>query len=564
MMNKNKIIFITIIIFYISFFLDSHGLYFIIHKLAPDKDFVASRIKEYGNIVYVKIFLILGILIFSIYFNKISYYITSFKTAFSDLFVNFKMYWKGIPVMEKRIFLATLTGIFVFRFYWMLALPITHDEASTYVNFSGRGLLYAMGYYTAPNNHILNSVLSFFTCKIPVKDTLALRIPSFLAGMSAVAALWFFLRRYSASPLLSLCIWGIYSSMFFLTDYGVMARGYSFVLLFFILAYSSVLSLCKNDTNEFKFQWLLVFTMASIAGFYAIPTYLYAHSALCLIYGVYNYKNIKSLVVFARVNLLIIAVVMLLYLPVVMISGLDSLIHNRYVERVSSQYVLENLYVHFSNTLSVLFTRFDYYLPLILLSFFLLSTKQKSTVVISAMIILIMAPVFIILQGVIPFERTWIYLSVPLLLLLLSLVNLLAKYKLSYLPSGWFLFLYTCLILSAGFQTHQKMKYEHSDGMSAWELKDLVSSEIKDNQTLISMDYISHTILDYYRIKYKAFNLELYLPETWDKFTDSLYLIPSNKTIITKTEVGDKYLSRVKDKWRLKRKGLVFSVYTSE
>lgn len=533
-------------------------------KLAPGKDFVASRIKESGNLVYVKIFLILGLLSYFIFFSKISYYITLFKTNFSNLILNFKIYWKDIPRLEKRIFLATVAAILIFRFYWMLTLPITHDEASTYVNFSGRGLLYATGYYTAPNNHILNSVFAFFTCKIPVKDTLALRIPSFFAGMSAVAVLWFLLRRYSASPLLALGIWGIYSSMYFLTDYGVMARGYSFVLLFFILAYYAVLSLCEKEKNEFQFQWLLVFAIASTLGFYAIPTYLYAHVSLCLIYGVYNYKNIKSLLIFARVNLLIIVAVMLLYLPVVMISGLDSLIHNRYVERVSSQYVLENLNTHFTSTFSVLFTRFDYYIPIILLSFFLLFVKQKNLTVISTIIILMMAPLLIILQGVIPFERTWIYLSVPSLLLLLTLINMLTKYKEYRLPSGWFVFLYACLISIAGFRTHQKMKYRHSDGMSAWEIKDLVSTEIKNNQRIISMDYISHTILDYYRIKKKAFNLDLYLPESWDKFTDSVYQIPSNTIIITKTEVGEKYLSRVKEKWRLKRKGFVFSVYTSE
>ena len=533
----------------------------ILKKIAPGKDFVAARMNEPDNWIYLKISLGLFIAFCVFYFNKIHFYIKYFKTAYSQITVGFKSYWTNIPGWEKRIFLATFAGIFIFRFYWMLALPITHDEASTFVNFSGRGLLYAMGYYTAPNNHILNSVLAFFTCKIPVKDTLALRIPSFLAGMSAVAALWFFLRRYSASPLLSLCIWGIYSSMFFLTDYGVMARGYSFVLLFFILAYHAVLSLCKNDTNEFKFHWLLVFTKVSIAGFYAIPTYLYAHAALCLIYGVYNYKNIKSLVVFVRANLLIIAVVMLLYLPVVMISGLDSLIHNRYVERVSSQYVLENLYAHFTNTFSVLFTRFDYYIPIIFLSFFLLTIKQKNLPVISAIIILMMAPLLIVLQGVVPFERTWIYLSVPALLLLLTVIITLSKYKEYPLPSGWFVFVYAFLISLAGFRTHQKMKYEHSEGMSAWELKDIVYSEINKGQRIISMDYISHTILDYYRLRNKAFNLELYRPESWNTSADSAFLVPKNTIIITQKEVGEKYMNRVQDGWRLKRSGMVYNVY---
>jgi hypothetical protein len=536
----------------------------ILKKIAPGKDFVAARMNEPGNWIYLKITLGLFIAFCVFYLNKIRNYIKCFKKALYQIIFSFKRYWANIPGWERRIFLVTFAGIFIFRFYWMLTLPITHDEASTYVNFSGRGLLYAMGYYTAPNNHILNSVLAFFTCKIPVKDTLALRIPTFLAGISAVAALWFLLRRYSASPFLSLCIWGIYSYMFFLTDYGVMARGYSFVLLFFILAYYAVLSLCKNETNEYKFHWLLVFTMASIAGFYAIPTYLYAHATLCLIYGVYNYKNIKSLLIFARVNLLIIAAVMLLYLPVVLISGLDSLIHNRYVERVSSQYVLENLYAHFTNTFSTLFTRFDYYIPIIFLSFFLLIIKQKNLPVISAIIILMMAPLLIVLQGVVPFERTWIYLSVPALLLLLTVINMLAKYKEYPLPSGWFVFLYACLISLAGFRTHQKMKYDHSEGMSAWELKEMVYSEINKGHRVISMDYISHTILDYYRLRNKVFNLELYRPESWNTSADAAFLIPKNTIIITQKEVGEKYINRVQDGWRLKRLGVVYNVYENK
>jgi hypothetical protein len=174
------------------------------------------------------------------------------------------------------------------------------------------------------------------------------------------------------------------------------------------------------------------------------------------------------------------------------------------------------------------------------------------------------APLLIILQGVVPFERTWIYLSVPSLLLLISLFKLLEKHKEFSIPVGWFVFVYTSLISMAGLRTHQKMKYDHSEGMSAWELKDMVYSEINKDQRIISMDYISHTILDYYRLRNKAFNLELYLPESWNSNLDSAYLHDKNSVIITQKSVVKKYINRVKKTWRLKREGDVYCIYEIE
>jgi hypothetical protein len=452
----------------------------------------------------------------------------------------------------------------------MIELPITHDESSTYINFSGRGLIYSMGYYSATNNHVLNSMLAFFTCKIPVKDTLALRIPAFLAGIGAIIVLWFFLRNHFRSHVLSIFVWGIYCNMFFLTDYGVMARGYSFILLFFIVSYYSVLriqpyKLGNNLVDILNHRWFCVFILSSIAGFYTIPTYLYAHMALCFIYAVYYYGNSKSIIVFVKANLLIIAIVMLLYLPVVMISGIDSLINNRAVQRISSLYAIKNLYSHFSSTFSVLFINFRYNTIIFIMASIYLIIRQPNKLIVSALLTIFIAPLFIVLQGVIPFERTWIYLTLPGLIVFISLFKIDFTFNSKfYSHAKWFVPLYVCSLAITFHKTQFKMRYQHSDGMSTWELKNLVYSEIKEKQQVVSMDYISHTILDYYRLRNKAFNLELYRPESWNTSADAAFLIPKNTIIITQKEVGEKYINRVQDGWRLKRLGVVYNVYENK
>ena len=74
--------------------------------------------------------------------------------------------------------------------------PLAHDEAYTYLAFS-RSLFSALTDYSKPNNHVLHSILVFFSTRIFGMGAWTLRLPAFLAGVLLVpASYWLASRLY--------------------------------------------------------------------------------------------------------------------------------------------------------------------------------------------------------------------------------------------------------------------------------------------------------------------------------------------------------------------------------
>jgi hypothetical protein len=556
---------ISVISFY--FTVGEENLKYFMEFFAPGKAFIKARLCEPQNLWYLRAVLVL---------MAVSVFVSDFRLvkAFNKVYATLRWLlksvrdcWYTVPSYEKRAVLLLFVFTGIFRFYWIIELPITHDEAATYVNFTGRGLMYAMGYYTAPNNHILNSVLAFSTCNLPIPNTIALRIPSFFAGMASVVALWFFLRRNTPNVRIALLISGMFSVTYFITDYGVMARGYSFILLFFTVSFYVLLKWLEAE-NDNVYEPKAIFGIASVLGFYAIPTYLYAHVPLCLGFLFFSIKNKTRVFSFFKINLFIVTAVLCLYLPVVMISGLDSLIHNRYVERVSSIYVFKNLTEHFNNVFSHFFFNVSGLplLVLVLAIFVLFKSRLENKAVLISVLVLLMAPILILIQGVLPFERTWIYFFLPVLFLVTHAINIIYE---SWGKNQWNLnralpVLLPLICIPIALNTHNRMKNRHSDGKSAYELRDIVMNRIPAGQTVISMDYISHTILQYYEKQNRSFNLNLYLPESWNTKQDSFLVGCKDIQIITQKGVAKNYMVSKKNQWNMLYNGIVYDIWVKK
>jgi hypothetical protein len=557
-------ILVLILIITLIVFLNDEYIGFILKTIAPGKSFAEARMSERNNILYLKTTLLFASVCFLLIKSGcLNYFLNSIVWFFRNLI----KYWLSVPRFERNMALLLFSTTALFRIFWVFELPITHDEASTYVNFTGRGLWYAVGYYTAPNNHILNSVLAVFTSKLPIQTTIALRIPSFLAGMASVVALWFFLRKNTSSASIALLISGVFSVTYFITDYGVMARGYSFILLFFTVSFYVLLKWLEAE-NDNVYEPKVIFGIASVLGFYAIPTYLYAHVPLCLGFLFFSIKNKTRVFSFFKINLFIVTAVLCLYLPVVMISGLDSLIHNRYVERVSSLYVFQNLTEHFNGVFSQFFFNVSG-LPLLIVVLaisVLFKTRLLNKAVLISVLVLLMAPVLILIQGVLPFERTWIYFFLPVLVLVSHGINIIYE---SWLKKQWNLnralpVILPLICIPIAVNTHDRMKNRHSDGKSAYELRDIVMNRIPAGETVISMDYISHTILQYYEKQNRSFNLNLYLPEAWNTEQDSFLVGCKNLQIITQKGISKKYMVSKKNQWNMLYDGSVYDIWVKK
>jgi hypothetical protein len=300
------------------------------------------------------------------------------------------------------------------KVYFAITLPISYDEAWTFLNFTTKGIASSISYYPAPNNHIFFSVLTNLFSHLPLSYQLMLRLPALLGNCLFIFLLYTFTRRlYSYKVALTLAT--ISSFLFPVLYYGFMARGYSYVLLFFLISYYAVIKLFINPAQASRY--LFVFSVSAVFGFYTVPAFLYPYGTIILYLGAW--AIIKEQNVLLRKIILwcmfTTFCVIILYTPIFIVSGIKSVTSNNFVLPISRTTVLHNLADHFMLTYS-LFFYFPFALPsvivLLLLAFI---NKQYRIISVFNLWIIVFAFAIPVIHSVLPFPRIWIYLEVPVI-----------------------------------------------------------------------------------------------------------------------------------------------------
>ena len=172
--------------------------------------------------------------------------------------------------------------------------PMAHDEAYTYVTFS-RSLFTAMTDYSKPNNHILHSILVFFSTIIFGKGAWVVRLPAFLAGVLLVpASYWLASRLYDRWTALGAAFLVAWFPP--LVAYSNDARGYTLVALFTLIT----LALGDHVRKEKNlFYWALI-SLFSALGLYTVPTMLYPFGVLFVWLFLENQVTVQALTVQKR------------------------------------------------------------------------------------------------------------------------------------------------------------------------------------------------------------------------------------------------------------------------
>lgn len=73
----------------------------------------------------------------------------------------------------------------------MMWLPLTGDEADSFLWFVTKPVANIMRVYDLPTNHILHSIITHFSCQIFGLSERAVRLPVFLAGVGLIALVWY-------------------------------------------------------------------------------------------------------------------------------------------------------------------------------------------------------------------------------------------------------------------------------------------------------------------------------------------------------------------------------------
>ncbi len=163
------------------------------------------------------------------------------------------------------------------------------------------------------NNHILYSFVASVFLYLPIDRDVAIRLPAMLSALAFVFIFWMMIRRYfnSASAMISTVF---VSSSVLVTMFSVLARSYSFVLLFSFLSFW-ILFKMKERANERSWKTCLVVVL--ILGYLSNPLFLFTHCFLLLV-SITDAIQMKSWLLFRmffKQSLKAVPVLFVFYLP---------------------------------------------------------------------------------------------------------------------------------------------------------------------------------------------------------------------------------------------------------
>jgi hypothetical protein len=147
---------------------------------------------------------------------------------------------------------------------------MSHDESYTFIVFSSTSLFNIISNYHLPNNHVLNSLLIYFSTHLFGIQPWAVRLPALLAGLLLIPATYALARKVydKYTALISALLVAILPGAIL---YATTARGYSLVALFTVLTLW-LADFLRSSKNLFAWSLLVLF---SALGFYSVPVFLF-------------------------------------------------------------------------------------------------------------------------------------------------------------------------------------------------------------------------------------------------------------------------------------------------
>ncbi|NDV69120.1 glycosyltransferase family 39 protein [Dysgonomonas sp. 25] len=374
-----------------------------------------------------------GILIASFAASAIALY---FRDKLSDFLIRFG---RDVKQAFRHIFsdvctakgLAIMLISFSLSVYLGLTVPVSYDEAYTYLTFVNKPFYYSATFYPSPNNHVLYSLLANATEMLPfLSELFCLRLPAILLSLLSWIVIYSFIKRDFAESL-SVLATGIVSVLFMSVYYSFMARGYSCVVLLFVVCFWASYNII-NKGSRTK-DWMF-FMISSILGVYTVPSFVYPLISLNALILICNYRNIRQQIAY---NLVAVASVGMLYAPIILLQkqGLAAITNNRFVAPIDRFEVIERLPSFIANTIFEIFGIPSLIIGGVVIVAFVMTCIRKNKQLILTWIVFLASPVLLlILHSVIPFPRTFIYYGFVLVFLIcLSFRPYIEKLKTTYL-----------------------------------------------------------------------------------------------------------------------------------
>jgi hypothetical protein len=337
--------------------------------------------------------------------------------------------YRRLNKTEKLVFLVFILGSITIRLVLSAQTDVIYDEAWTYLAFTEKNPLVAAVFYPTSNNHILFSHLTQLCKLLPFSILTSQRMAALIPCVLALTNVYFYLRkRFNFLATLTALVF--VSCLFPITYYGFVARGYALILFFFTCAIVAIESI-MNNMNA-RLGWLSLAVSCAL-GCYTIPVFIYPVVTLFL-WVALNFvinRNLADWGKFFKYGVLFVAFTFLCFAPIFVVSGIASVTQNKFVLPLSYSNLFAGIGTHFQYTArffagNLYWLVFIGILLLFLVTGLIFNKKQRSPLLFSVLCF-IMMPVFIILHKVIPVERTWIYLLVPIAIIIASVAQHISR-----------------------------------------------------------------------------------------------------------------------------------------
>jgi uncharacterized membrane protein len=362
---------------------------------------------------------------------------------------------------EKAYLLFFLALYFIYGIFHILHFPLFIDEALTFNGYTSQNIGTIISNYEEPNNHIFFSMIAHFLNYLPFPSLINLRIPNLLFGLIA-SLLFYFTLRSKYNHKVSIIPHLFFSFCYFFTYYSVFARGYMIIILATVVCYYCI----EKYINQFNTKYLLIYSIASIIGFYTIPVFLYTSATFILYLFINFFKNKNQLYILLKYHILIAVSVLILYTPILIYNGIDAIINNEWTKKIPTSEIIEGFK---SGAILNMYDKITGLKSLVIISFFLVTllflyirkpTKNEKKDIQFIILSFILPFIFLFIQHVIPGTRTWCYLIIPFSigigLILKRILNIIEIPNLLILTSGIFVIIINFYIFYKSHPTAAK------------------------------------------------------------------------------------------------------------
>jgi 4-amino-4-deoxy-L-arabinose transferase-like glycosyltransferase len=185
------------------------------------------------------------------------------KKLFRD-FSAIRLNWKESLLLVAIFILGLIPRLL------LLNRPIEYDEAYTFTQFARYPFLKIISDYSAPNNHVLNTILVRIVYLLLGDQAWQIRIPAFLAGLLIILCAYM-LGRMLYNKTVGYLAAGMLAALPDFIIRSVSARGYTLVVLMTLLSFIMAGYLIRSKN---LFGWCLLSLFGAL-GFYAVPIMVY-------------------------------------------------------------------------------------------------------------------------------------------------------------------------------------------------------------------------------------------------------------------------------------------------